>query len=90
MDDRHSRLGWRALTGRQKSSLGVLAAIQLVLGSAAWVDLARRAPAQVRGPKWRWALIIGVNFIGPLCYFWFGRLPDGSAASGLEHRAYRT
>lgn len=58
------------------------ATVQLALASAAWVDLARRPASEVRGPKWRWALVIGVNFAGPLSYFRWGRVrsvPPGAS-----------
>jgi hypothetical protein len=47
--------------------------VQVGLAAAAWTDLARRAPAQVRGPKWRWAVLIAVNYAGPIAYFRWGR-----------------
>ena len=46
--------------------------IQLGLVIAALIDLARR-PA-TRGPKWLWvAIILFINFIGPIVYFLVGR-----------------
>lgn len=35
--------------------------VQLGVAAAMWSDLARRAPAEVRGPKWRWAALIAVG-----------------------------
>jgi Phospholipase_D-nuclease N-terminal len=49
------------------------ATAQFGLAAAAWTDLARRARRQVRGPKWRWAALIGVNYVGPIAYFRWGR-----------------
>jgi hypothetical protein len=37
------------------------------------VDLRRRPPDQVNGPKPLWVAISLVNFVGPLAYFAFGR-----------------
>ncbi len=48
-------------------------AAQLLLAAAAWADLAHRPAEQVRGPKWRWALVIAVNWVGPIGYFLRGR-----------------
>jgi hypothetical protein len=48
-------------------------AVQLGLLVAALRDLRRRTPAEVRGPRWVWALVSFVNVIGPLSYFAFGR-----------------
>jgi Phospholipase_D-nuclease N-terminal len=67
------RRRWRDLTPRQKTALTVSAAVQFGLAAAAWTDLARRPPAQVRGPKWRWAALIAINYAGPIIYFRWGR-----------------
>ncbi|HEV7948999.1 MAG TPA: PLD nuclease N-terminal domain-containing protein [Glaciihabitans sp.] len=48
-------------------------AVQLTLAVTAWVDLARRPAAQVKGPKTAWAFVIAVNYIGPIVYFLRGR-----------------
>lgn len=53
--------------------LAVAAAVQIGLAVAAWADLARRSPDSVRGRKWPWALLILVNFVGPVAYFTWGR-----------------
>ena len=67
------RRRWRDLTGGQKTALSASAVVQFGLAAAAWTDLARRAPAQVRGPKWRWAVVIAVNYAGPTASFFLGR-----------------
>jgi phospholipase D-like protein len=67
------RRRWHDLSRRQKTTLSVTAVVQFGLAAAAWTDLARRPPAQVRGPKWRWAALIAVNFAGPVAYFRWGR-----------------
>ncbi|WP_239155436.1 PLD nuclease N-terminal domain-containing protein [Amycolatopsis sp. FDAARGOS 1241] len=51
--------------------------IQIALTATAWWDLAHRRADQVRGPKTVWAVIIVVNFAGPLAYFRWGRLRSG-------------
>lgn len=46
--------------------------LQIGLMIAALVDLARRE--RVRGQKWVWAvIIIFINLIGPILYFFIGR-----------------
>ncbi len=46
--------------------------LELGLLIFALVDLIRRE--KTRGPKWAWALVIVcINFIGPIVYFFFGR-----------------
>ncbi len=52
----------------------VMTVVQLSLATAAWADLARRPAARIRGRKWIWGLVIGINFVGPLSYFRWGRL----------------
>jgi hypothetical protein len=71
---------WRDLTGRQKAAATASAAVQCGLAAAAWADLARRPPAGVRGPKWRWAALIAVNYAGPIAYFRWVRTRPAQAA----------
>jgi hypothetical protein len=71
---------WRDLSERQKAAVVVAGAAELGMAAAAWADLARRPADQVRGPKWRWALLIAVNFIGPIAYFRLGRVHQAPAA----------
>lgn len=47
--------------------------LQISLALSAWIDLARRPAARVRGSKLRWAATIGINFLGPIAYFVRGR-----------------
>ncbi|MCC7353102.1 MAG: PLDc_N domain-containing protein [Anaerolineae bacterium] len=49
--------------------------IELALLAAALADLSRRPAEQVRGHnKWIWvAVIVLINFIGPIVYFVAGR-----------------
>jgi hypothetical protein len=63
---------WQDLTRWQKTAVTASAVAQLGLAAAAWADLARRVPAEVRGPKWRWAALIAVNYVGPITYFRLG------------------
>ncbi|HZM57066.1 MAG TPA: PLD nuclease N-terminal domain-containing protein [Acidimicrobiales bacterium] len=63
---------WRDLPPRRQQALAVASGIQLTLAVVAWADLARRARGQVRGPKWCWAIVIGINFVGPIAYFVWG------------------
>lgn len=71
---------WHPLASWRKAVLALVAAAQLGLAGAAWTDLARRPASQVRGPKWRLALIVAVNFTGPLAYFRRGRRRQNRAA----------
>ncbi|MFD6070562.1 PLD nuclease N-terminal domain-containing protein [Amycolatopsis lurida] len=76
--------------GRRKpnaGALGFLAGVQLTLAAVAWTDLATRPATEIRGPKRRWALIIAVNFVGPITYLTWGRRPMDPAthAVGRPH-----
>lgn len=64
---------WRDLTVPQRTAIGTAASVQILLAAGAWWDLARRPADGVRGPKWLWGLLIGVNFVGPVLYFTRGR-----------------
>ncbi len=66
---------WAELTRPQRAALVVMSSIQVTLAVAAWTDLARRPASKVNGSRGRWAAVIGVNFIGPIAYFRWGRKP---------------
>ena len=68
-----TRRTWSDLTDRQKTAVLVLGSIQLSLAATAWADLAVRPAGSVNGSKLRWALIIAINFFGPIAYFRWGR-----------------
>lgn len=51
--------------------------IEIALIIFALLDLRKREEAQLRGPKWLWILvIIFVNLLGPIAYFWAARTDD--------------
>jgi hypothetical protein len=71
-----ARRRWSDLSERTRRLILVGAAIEGSLKVAALVDLARRPAAEIRGPKWVWAVVLPlVNSAGgaPLAYFLFGR-----------------
>lgn len=65
---------WNKLTTVQKAGLIASATVQITLAALACRDLRRRPEASVRGPKALWYALCGVNLIGPLAYFGYGRL----------------
>jgi Phospholipase_D-nuclease N-terminal len=67
---------WGELSARQRALVVLGGCVQVALAACAWRDLARRPPELVRGSKRLWAPVIGVNFVGPISYFCFGRRPD--------------
>ncbi len=68
-----ARRRWSDLTDAQKGAVIVAGVAQVALATAAWADLARRPAELVRGPKPAWAVLIAVNFVGPISYFAIGR-----------------
>ncbi|MFQ1002397.1 PLDc N-terminal domain-containing protein [Modestobacter sp. SSW1-42] len=64
---------WAELSSRQQTAVLVAASVQLSLAATAWADLVTRPADQVNGSKGRWALVIAVNWIGPLAWFRWGR-----------------
>lgn len=64
---------WQDMSGPQKAGVVALGTVQVALAGAAWADLAARSARQVNGSKAMWAVVIGVNVVGPLAYFAKGR-----------------
>ncbi|RSM57215.1 hypothetical protein DMH03_28660 [Amycolatopsis sp. WAC 01376] len=54
------------------------------MNAVAWSDLAVRPAAEIRGSKRRWALIIAIDFAGPIAYFTWGRRPMDPAGHSVE------
>lgn len=75
---------WDELSTRQQLLVMVLTSVQVSLAVSAWSDLARRPAHQVRGSKWRWAAVIGVNFVGPVLYFLRGRVAGDETGLGAS------
>lgn len=70
---RKNKKRWAEMSTPQRAMVVLGSGLQIALALAAWIDLAKRRPEQVKGPKGRWAGIIGINFVGPIAYFAFGR-----------------
>ncbi|MCF6509950.1 hypothetical protein E9549_21530 [Blastococcus sp. MG754426] len=68
---------WRDLSPRRRALLVALGAVQLALAAAAWTDLATRPAGRVNGSRRRWAVVIAVNWVGPLAWFRWGRRSAG-------------
>ena len=72
-----TRRSWSDLTPGQQTAVLVVGSVQLSLAATAWSDLARRPPEAVNGSKIVWALVIAINFVGPIAYFRWGRRVQG-------------
>lgn len=78
---RRQKKSWGEFSAAEKAGAIIGGIVQAALLAAAQADLWRRPAAQVRGGRrWVWALVCLVNFVGPIAYFVFGRLPAGQAA----------
>jgi len=66
---------WSDLTSRQRTAIVIAGGVEVVLTTAALVDLARRPGPQVRGSKARWAVGCFVQPVGPVAYLTLGRRP---------------
>jgi hypothetical protein len=64
---------WSEFTLAQKAGVALGGAVQLGLLAAALADMRRRPQQEIRGSKRARAAAAFVNFVGPLCYFLFGR-----------------
>lgn len=65
---------WSELSTVQRTVVVSMSAAETVLTVAALYDLARRPEEQVRGSKWAWAVGAFVQPVGPIAYFWLGRV----------------
>jgi hypothetical protein len=68
-----ARVKWRDMTRWQQTTVAALAATEIILTSRAALDLARRSPSAVRGPKVLWWPVLTVQPFGPVAYLKWGR-----------------
>jgi hypothetical protein len=64
------------MSERSRRFILIAGGIEALLKVAALIDIKRRPAEEIRGSKWKWALVVaGVNSFGaaPLSYFAFGR-----------------
>lgn len=64
---------WKELSPMARVGTMAAAVIQLSLLVAAQRDISRRPADQIRGSKAMWRVATLINFVGPGCYFTFGR-----------------
>jgi hypothetical protein len=60
----------------QIALLAALVVVEFGLLAAAWIVLFRTPNARLTLPKWAWALICLLQFIGPIAFFAAGRKPQ--------------
>lgn len=69
----NKRRRWADTGPGARVAIVVTGAAQLGLLGAALLDIGRREPDQIKGPRWAWAMASFVNVIGPIVYFAVGR-----------------
>jgi hypothetical protein len=78
---RDGRGRWNELSPARRVVSIVTVLIQVGLLVAALIDLRGRPAEQIRGNKRLWTLVVFINWVGPISYFLFGRLPPEKATS---------
>ncbi|MET0694633.1 MAG: hypothetical protein ABWX96_11965 [Propionibacteriaceae bacterium] len=58
----------------------LILAAHTLIAAFTWRDVNRRDPADLRGPKWLWRLLSGLNTTGALAYYLVGRKSAGPFA----------
>jgi Phospholipase_D-nuclease N-terminal len=71
---------WSELSGPQRAVTVTLSAVEVALTGIALVDLVKRPPGQVRGPKGLWAVGVFIQPVGPIAYLAWGRHAAGAPA----------
>ena len=63
-------------TSTEIALIAALFVVEFVLLAAAWIVLFRTPAARLTLPKWAWAVICLVQFVGPIAFFAVGRKPQ--------------
>ena len=71
---------WSELSGPQQAATVAVSSVELALTVVALVDLVKRAPEQIRGPKGLWAVGVLIQPVGPIAYLAWGRHAPGAPA----------
>ena len=68
-----TKMKWTDLNPTQQKIAVAAGVAELALSTYCALDLRKRAKKEVRGPKWVWAPLLGLQPIGPIAYLVFGR-----------------
>ena len=63
------------LSGIEIAGLAGLVVVEFGLLAAAWIVLFRTPAERLTLPKWGWALLCLIQFVGPIVFFVAGRKP---------------
>lgn len=72
------------LSGIEIAGLAGLAIVEFGLLAAAWIVLYRTPTERLTLPKWGWALLCLIQFVGPIVFFVAGRKPPSMADAGAQ------
>lgn len=72
-----AKKSWADLPPRVRTLIVAAGAVEIALLAAAQIDITLRPAERIRGSKLRWRLLSFVNIVGPVLYFWRGRIPAG-------------
>lgn len=62
----------------------VLGLVEIGLLAAAWIVLFRTPASRLTLPKWAWALLCLIQFVGPIVFFVAGRKPAAMAETPTQ------
>lgn len=67
---------WSELNGTQRTFILIGSAVEIALTTAAAIDLVKRPPTAIRGPKPLWFAALLIQPVGPIAYFLAARKPE--------------
>jgi hypothetical protein len=71
------------LSGIEIAGLAGLVVVEFGLLAAAWIVLFRSPAERLTLPKWAWALLCLIQFVGPIVFFVAGRKPAAMADTSV-------
>jgi hypothetical protein len=78
-----AKQSWADLPPRVRTLIVAAGVVEIALLAAAQIDITLRPADRIRGSKIRWRLLPFINVVGPILYFWRGRIAGrpGDAAA---------
>ena len=73
---------WADLPPRVRTIIIGAGAVEIALLAAAQIDITLRPADRIRGGKLRWRLVSLINVVGPILYFWRGRVAGPAVGAG--------
>jgi hypothetical protein len=82
-----AKKSWADLPPRVRTLIIGAGAVEIALLAAAQIDITLRPAYRIRSSKLRWRLVSLINVIGPVLYFWRGRIPAAVTRTGAAAAA---